>query len=112
MGDKCFFNLNVSITCLESIRLGAGCQFGNNVVIVDHDHNYKKAGADPLVSSPVIIGQNVWIGANSVILRGAEIGDGAVIAAGSVVKGKVPSGCVYYQKRESVCAPVLSEIRK
>ena len=45
------------------------------------------------------IGSNVWIGANSVILKGSRIGDNVVVAAGSIVKGEVPSGTVLIQKR-------------
>lgn len=48
----------------------------------------------------VSIGNNVWIGANTVILRDSIIGDNAVIAAGSVVKGNIPPNTVYYLKRE------------
>ena len=38
VGDKCFFNQNVSITCKKNIVIGDRCQIANNVVIVDHDH--------------------------------------------------------------------------
>lgn len=101
IGDKCFFNQNVSITCKERISIGDRCQIANNVVIVDHDH----AGCEnwgEYVKAPVVIGNDVWIGAGAVILRGSVIGDQAVIGAGSIVKGEVPAGAVYYQKRETV----------
>lgn len=101
IGDKCFFNQNVSITCKKSIVIGDRCQIANNVVIVDHDH----AGSENwgnYVETPVVIGNDVWIGAGAVILRGTTIGDKAVIGAGSIVKGAVPAGAVYYQKRETV----------
>ena len=101
VGDKCFFNQNVSITCKKKVVIGDRCQIANNVVIVDHDH----AGSEnwgSYVETPVIIGNDVWIGAGAVILRGTTIGDKAVIGAGSIVKGNVPAGCVYYQKRETV----------
>lgn len=101
VGDKCFFNQNVSITCKKKIVIGERCQIANNVVIVDHDH----AGCEnwgSYVETPVIIGNDVWIGAGAVILRGTTIGDKAVIGAGSIVKGEVPAGAVFYQKRENV----------
>ena len=101
VGDKCFFNQNVSITCKKKVVIGDRCQIANNVVIVDHDH----AGSEnwgSYVETPVIIGNDVWIGAGAVILRGATIGDKAVIGAGSIVKGNVPEGCVFYQKRETI----------
>ena len=48
----------------------------------------------------VIIEDNVWIGANTVILRGTHIGANSVIAAGSIIRGNVPNNTVVYQKRE------------
>ena len=101
IGDKCFFNQNVSITCKKKIVIGDRCQIANNVVIVDHDH----AGSEnwgSYVETPVTIGNDVWIGANVVIMRGTTIGDKAVIGAGSIVKGEVPAGKVFYQKRETM----------
>lgn len=101
IGDKCFFNQNVSITCKKKILIGDRCQIANNVVIVDHDH----AGSEnwgSYVETPVTIGNDVWIGANVVIMRGTTIGDKAVIGAGSIVKGDVPEGKVFYQKRETI----------
>ena len=101
VGEKCFFNQNVSITCKKNIVIGDRCQIANNVVIVDHDH----AGSEnwgSYVETPVVIGNDVWIGANVVIMRGTTIGDKAVIGAGSIVKGDVPAGKVFYQKRETI----------
>ena len=87
IGDYCFFNYNVSITCKEEINIGSHVQIANNVVIVDHNHDYKKSG---FVCKPVFIGDNVWIGANAVLLSGISIGKYAVIAAGCVVNKDVP----------------------
>ncbi len=99
IGNKCFFNTNCSITCMEEISIGDGCQFANNLVIVDHDHDYRK-GWGHYRSAPVHIGSNVWVGANCVILKGADIGDHCVIAAGSVVSGRIEPHTIYLQKRE------------
>lgn len=103
IGDKCFFNSNVSITCVENIKIGSNCQFANNVVVVDHDHAYRNGINPELVSSAVYIGNNVWIGANVVILRGSRIGDNSVIAAGSIVKGEISQNTLFYQKRLNCC---------
>lgn len=96
IGSHCFFNINASITCLESIEIGDNCKFGNNLVIVDHDHNYRARGEygegiPEFVSSAVRIGNHVWVGAGVTILRGTVIGDNCVIGAGSVVKGNIPA---------------------
>ena len=109
IGKHCFFNINCSITSVENIVIGDECKFGNNTVIVDHDHDYKNLGDKEFISSPVIIGNNVWIGANCVVLRGAQIGDNCVIAAGSVVKGIVPSSSLYYSSAASnICIKSIS----
>ena len=55
-----------------------------------------------MVTSPVEIGDNVWIGANAVILRGSRIGSDTVIAAGAVVSGEVSPGSLVFDRRETV----------
>lgn len=94
IGNNCFFNHNCSITCLEKISIGNRCTFGNNVVIVDHDHSIH-GEKTKFVMSPVTIEDGAWIGANVVILKGVTIGKGAVIAAGSTVAKDIPENTVY-----------------
>lgn len=106
IGKGCFFNSNCHITCIESIEIGEGCSLGPNIVIVDHDHNFRHKADQMFISSPISIGKNVWIGANSVILRGATIGDDAVIAAGSIVKGTIPKSHLFYEKKNYICKPI------
>lgn len=96
IGKHCFFNTNCSITSVESIRIGSECKFGNNVVVVDHDHDYKELTDHEFISSPVHIGDGVWIGAGCIILRGVKIGDHCVVAAGSVVRENIPDNSLYY----------------
>lgn len=104
-----FFNQGCSITCMDRIEIGDNCLFGPNVVIVDHDHDYKfvdcERGANYL-TAPVYIADNVWIGANVTILRGTTIGEGTVIGAGCVVKGEIPANSVVTYKREQVVKPI------
>ena len=101
IGSHCFFNTNSSITSMSSITIGDNCKFGNNLVIVDHDHNYRrKDESEPeFISTLVSIGDNTWVGANVVILRGTRIGKNCVIGAGSVVKGIVEDNAVVIQRR-------------
>ena len=90
IGDNCFFNHNCSLTAAENIVIGNQCMFANNFVVVDHDHDRKDGKIlKELVTAPVKIGNNVWCGANVTVLKGVTIGDGAVIAAGSVVNRDV-----------------------
>lgn len=99
--DNVFMNYNVSITAMRKIVIGAGTRIANNVVVVDHDHDYRNPSRGNYVIKDVIIGRDVWIGANSVILKGSRIGDGAVIAAGSIVSGKVDKNTLFVQKRDT-----------
>ena len=94
IGSHCFFNINGSVTCVERITIGDFCKFGNNLVIVDHDHNYRRTQeSEPeFLSAPISIGNNVWCGANVTILRGSVIGDNCVIGAGAVVRGTWSAG--------------------
>lgn len=94
-GDKVFFNNGCSINSHQCVRIGNNVQFGENVVIYDHDHEFESSrGVVPgkFKTAPVVIGSNCWIGSNTVLLRGTEIGDGSVVGAGSVVRGSFPSG--------------------
>lgn len=99
IGNHCFFNINGSITCLDKIEIGDYCKFGNNLVIVDHDHNFRTESPE-FISSPIKIGNNVWCGANVVILKGATIGNNCVIAAGTTVRGNVPDGTILVSKQQ------------
>lgn len=101
IGSHCFFNINSSVTCIESICIGDNCKFGNNLVIVDHDHNFK-SNEPEFVSAPITIGNNVWCGADVVILKGTTVGDNCVIAAGTIVKGVIPENTIVYQKKDNI----------
>lgn len=103
--DKVFINNNCTINCVNKITIGSQTKIAPNVCINDHDHNYKNPSEQHLIEGTVSIGKNVWIGANAVILRDTTIGDNAVIAAGSVVKGNVPENSLYINKREKEVIP-------
>jgi len=97
-------NYGCMIVCREKVEIGKNVQFGPNVLIYDHDHNFRiKDGLKRLdyITSPVVIGDNVWVGANTVILRGTTIGDNCVIGAGSVISGKFASDSIIVQKRQN-----------
>ena len=105
IGEQCFFNQNCSITCLHNIYIGDNCTFGNNLVIVDHDHNY--FDRNKFECGDVYVGENTWVGANVVILKDTHIGSGCIIGAGAVVKGTVPDNTIFIAKREMLIKPKL-----
>ena len=85
-----FCNSNVTIRCTKSIKIGQDVAIAHNVTIMDSDaHNIVQF--DYRKTKPIIIGNHVWIGSRAMILKGVKIGDGAVIAAGSIVTKDVPS---------------------
>ena len=104
-------NSNNMIACHECIEIGDDVQLSPNVQIYDHDHDFHAEGGvktGKYKTAPVKIGNNVWIGANTVILRGTEIGDNCVIGAGCVVKGHVPENTIMIQKRVTELLPAKS----
>lgn len=107
IGNRVIYAIGGCITCMGHIKIGDYCRFGNNVVIVDHDHNFKNQGEEFLIGE-ITIGDRVWIGANCTILKDVHIGDDCVIAAGSVIKKDVPPHTICYQKRETLHVPISS----
>lgn len=91
-------NYNCTILDTSPVHIGAGAFIAPGVVIscAGHALGPKKRKEGIMKSSPITIGENVWIGANSVICGGVTIGDGAVIGAGSVVTRDIPAGVVAY----------------
>ncbi|ACV64767.1 Acetyltransferase (isoleucine patch superfamily)- like protein [Desulfofarcimen acetoxidans DSM 771] len=105
IGNNVFFNNFVSLNCREHIEVGDDCLFGENVKIYDHDHTFRqgeKTSMLPIVSQRIIIGNNVWIGANVVILKGVSIGDNAVIGAGSLINKDVGASTIIYNKKDNI----------
>ena len=83
--------------------IGEECLFASKIFISDTSHgSYGEEGDDPstppndrpLVSSPVTIGDNVWLGENVVVLPGVTIGSGCVVGANSTVSRSLPPACV------------------
>lgn len=104
IGNNVSVNSNNMIACHERVVIGDNVQLSPNVQIYDHDHDFRaKEGLAALKykTSPIEIGNNVWIGANTVILRGTKIGDNCVVGAGCVLKGNFPANSVVVQKRQT-----------
>lgn len=87
IGDRTYINRRTEIKCQNSVEIGNDCAISWDVLIMDTD--YHCINGQP-VCKPVKIGDKVWIGCKSTILKGVSIGDGAVIASGALVNRDVP----------------------
>jgi acetyltransferase-like isoleucine patch superfamily enzyme len=90
-----YVNRYTVLDASDRLEIGANCMIGPHGYLTDHDHGHspgKLISEQPLVSAPVRIGNNVWLGAGVIVLKGVTIGDNAVVGAGSVVTKDVPAG--------------------
>ena len=94
IGKNVFINACCRFQDQGGIEIGAGSLIGHNTTIATLNHDFNPDKRANLHPSPVKIGKNVWIGSDSTILPGVEIGDGAVIGAGSVVTKNVPANSI------------------
>ena len=110
LGEWCYVGQNSRIWSGASIAIGNYVLIAHNVMIMDNfthpiDHLARRAHAQATIGNrhgqtvdlgdrPVVIGDDVWIGANAIIMRGVNIGDRAIISAGSVVRQDVPADAV------------------
>ncbi len=94
IGKNVFINACCRFQDQGGIEIGDGSLIGHNTTIATLNHDFNPDKRANLHPSPVKIGKKVWIGSDCTILPGVEIGDGAVIGAGSVVTKNVPASSV------------------
>lgn len=101
LGENCEINCNCVFLDCNTITIGKNALIGPNVQIYAVGHPVKASDRFPTkqtddfafcqsITAPVTIGDNVWIGGNSVILPGVSIGNNVTIGAGSVVTKSIP----------------------
>lgn len=92
----------------EKLSIGSYCSIAGNVIfLLGGEHPYKGFSTDPFrkyicgidkntaTKGPIVIEDDVWIGENSLILSGVKIGQGAIIAAGSIVTKNIPPYAIF-----------------
>lgn len=90
IGDS-FVNREVKIICNKSITIGDDCIIAMGTVIRDNDGgNHQIFAPDYENAKPIVIGDHVWLGENVMVLKGVTIGEGAIVAASSLVVKDVP----------------------
>ena len=97
-------NTRIHGSCIHAqgeIVIGDNCLIAANCQIFDSNaHELSMANPTSRINTidqpkKIEIGNNVWLGTGCIILPGAKIGNGSVIAANSVVKGEVPANCLF-----------------
>lgn len=96
VGKNLFANYNCTIIDVAKVTIGDNCQLAPNVSIYTAGHPVHPASRNSMYEYgiEVTIGDNVWIGGNTVILPGVHIGSNTVIGAGSVVTRDIPEWVV------------------
>jgi acetyltransferase-like isoleucine patch superfamily enzyme len=93
IGRACEFNISKQITVGNNCLIASGCKF------IDHNHGMtlldKPMNQQPALEKAIFLEDDVWLGANAIVLKGVHIGKGAIIGAGSVVTKSVPSNEVW-----------------
>jgi acetyltransferase-like isoleucine patch superfamily enzyme len=92
IGEYTFIGRGTEIEVSHHVSVGKHVLIAPGVYITDHNHSTRPGPPmfmQPCEAAPVAIGDDVWIGANAVVLPGVSIGSGAVVAAGAVVTSSV-----------------------
>lgn len=94
LGKRIFINSGCRFQDQGGVVIGDDCLVGHNTVLATLNHDLDPAHRTDLHPAPIVIGNNVWIGANVTVLPGVTIGENAVIAAAAVVTKDVPANAV------------------
>ena len=94
IGQGTYVNRNTMFDAHQRIEIGRRCLIGPFCYITDSDHesaSEKSGQTSSMRSLPVIIADDVWLGAGVIVLKGVSIGQGAIVGAGAVVTHDVPA---------------------
>lgn len=114
VGKNFFANYNCTIIDVAPVTIGDNCQLAPNVAIYTAGHPVHPVSRNSMYEYgiEVTIGDNVWIGGNTVILPGVHIGSNTVIGAGSVVTKDIPDWCVAAGNPCKVVRKITEEDKK
>ena len=95
IGDACLMSPGARISASDEVVLGNGCMMAHGSYITDSDWHglYDRVNRDG-TPKPVRLGDNVWLGDRSTVLKGVTIGDNSIVAASSVVTKDVPANVI------------------
>ena len=97
IGEGTYANMNLTLIDDWQITIGKHVLIGPNVTLCTTGHSiHPKHRADGMYSFPITIEDNVWLGANVIVLPGVTIGENSVIGAGSVVTKDIPANVIAF----------------
>ena len=97
LGERVFINSYASINCMELIKIGPDCIFGEGVRLYDHNHGSdgeRLFREQEFTTGKIVVHKNCWIGSNVIVLKGVTIGANSVVGAGCVLHKDVPPNSV------------------
>jgi acetyltransferase-like isoleucine patch superfamily enzyme len=95
LGSYCILLPGVRLAAATAIVAGNNCMFAGNCYLTDADwHDLYDRTSAPGQTSPITLGDNVWIGDSALVCKGVTLGDNAIVGAGSVVTRDVPANTV------------------
>jgi acetyltransferase-like isoleucine patch superfamily enzyme len=107
-GHDCFLNFGCTLLALGGITIEDDAFIGPHCVLATEYHPEDPATRHSLLTKPIVVGRNAWLGAGVTVLAGVTIGENAIVAAGSVVTKDVPANMVV----AGTPAKVIREIKK
>ena len=116
LGDSVQFGAQVCLHATERIALGEHVTVGERTSMFDSDHRHDGSDApvvdQPVEVTPIEIGANTFIGANSLVLRGASVGPNCMFAGASVVRGGAYEGGFLYAGSPPAAVRPLGRVRR
>lgn len=99
-----------TISVLERVEIGDNCILGEGLKIFDHNHQHSQepffVSKTEFTTAPIKIGNNVWSGANCIILKGVTIGDNVILGAGCVIFKDVPPNTIVTNQQNLRFRPI------
>jgi len=97
IGNNSYIGPSCEIFSRASIEIGTNVLLAQQCILIDYNHQYDKGGVkiDEFKTAPIEIDNNSWLGLRVVVLKGVEIGEGAIIGAQEIIRKDVPAHSLF-----------------
>ncbi len=110
-GRDSFVNFGCTFLALGGITIEEGAFIGPHCVLATEYHPEEPARRHSLLTEPITIGRNAWLGAGVKVLAGVTVGKNAIVAAGSVVTKDVPPDVVVAGSPARIIRPIKKDVQ-